>query len=105
MGKDNKLELKSLKYHEIVRELDLILEDFESGQVDVDELADKYERAVELVNELNERIKKAKLKVEQLSPQLDRIISPQSGELDANDTEEGYEIHDSDELYLSEEGY
>ena len=62
-----------LSYAEATAELDAIIAEFDQGQVDVDRLAERFQRATELVEELDRRIRVNRRQVEALSPRLDAI--------------------------------
>ena len=62
-----------LSYAEATAELDVIIAEFDQGQVDVDRLAERFQRATELVEELDRRIRVNRRKVEDLSPRLDAV--------------------------------
>ena len=62
-----------LSYTEATAELDAIIAEFDQGQVDVDRLAERFQRATELVEELDRRIRVNRRKVEDLSPRLDAV--------------------------------
>lgn len=67
-----------LSYAEATTELDEVIAEFEEGQVDVDRLADRFQRATELVEELDRRIRVNRQKVEQLTPRLDAVANGQT---------------------------
>ena len=58
-------------YAEAVAELEAILEELESDDVDVDALAEHVQRASQLIELCRERIGKAKLRIEEVVTQLD----------------------------------
>ena len=62
-----------LSYGEATAELDAILAELDQGQVDVDRLAERFQRATELVEELDRRIRTTRRQVESLSPRLDAV--------------------------------
>ena len=62
-----------LSYAEVTAELDAIIAEFDQGQVDVDRLAERFQRATELVEELDRRIRLNRRKVEDLAPRLDAV--------------------------------
>jgi len=66
-----------LTYAEATAELDAIIAEFDEGQVDVDRLADRFQRATELVEELDRRIRVNRQKVERLTPRLDAVADGQ----------------------------
>ena len=53
-------------YNEVLDELKAILEDIRDQNIDVDKLATKVKRARELINICEQRIKKAKMEVEEV---------------------------------------
>ena len=61
----------SVGYAEAVAELEAILEELESDDVDVDALAEHVQRASQLIELCRERIGKAKLRIEEVVSQLD----------------------------------
>jgi exodeoxyribonuclease VII small subunit len=61
----------SVGYAEAVAELEAILEELESDDVDVDALAEHVQRASQLIELCRERIGKAKLRIEEVVTQLD----------------------------------
>ncbi len=65
--------LAALSYADATAELDAIIAEFDQGQVDVDRLAERFQRATELVEELDRRIRVNRRQVEALSPRLDAI--------------------------------
>lgn len=67
-----------LTYAEATAELDAVIAEFEEGQVDVDRLADRFQRATELVEELDRRIRVNRQKVESLTPRLEAVANGQT---------------------------
>jgi exodeoxyribonuclease VII small subunit len=61
----------SIGYAEAVGELEAILEELESDDVDVDALAEHVQRASQLIELCRDRIGKAKLRIEEVVTQLD----------------------------------
>jgi exodeoxyribonuclease VII small subunit len=61
-------------YAEAAAELDAIIAELDQGQVDLDVLADRFQRATDLIEELNRRIKVTRAKVDELAPRLDAIL-------------------------------
>ena len=64
-----------LTYAEATAELDAVIAEFEEGHVDVDRLADRFQRATELVEELDRRIRLNRRKVESLTPRLEAVAN------------------------------
>jgi exodeoxyribonuclease VII small subunit len=58
-------------YAEAIEELESILAELESDDVDVDELAEHVQRASQLIELCRERISKAKLRIEEVVSQLE----------------------------------
>jgi exodeoxyribonuclease VII small subunit len=58
-------------YAEAIEELESILAELESDDVDVDELAEHVQRASQLIELCRERIGKAKLRIEEVVSQLE----------------------------------
>jgi len=61
----------SVGYAEALAELDTILRELESSDVDVDHLADRVARAATLISLCRERIASARLQIEQVIAELD----------------------------------
>jgi len=57
---------EQISYNEVLDELKVILEDIRDQNIDVDKLATKVKRARELINICEQRIKKAKMEVEEV---------------------------------------
>ncbi|HEY7135965.1 MAG TPA: exodeoxyribonuclease VII small subunit [Acidimicrobiia bacterium] len=63
---------EELAYRDALDELDGIVAELEADDVDVDVVAERLERAANLVTELQRRIHDAQLRVEQLAPRFER---------------------------------
>ena len=63
----------ALSYAQATAELDAIIAELDQGQVDVDRLAERFQRATELVEELDRRIRTTRRQVESLAPRLDAV--------------------------------
>jgi len=63
-------DVQSLSYEQAIGELDEIIRQLDTGTIDVDVLQVRFRRAVEIVEELDSRIVKAKEEVESLLPRL-----------------------------------
>lgn len=59
-------------YAAALTELDAILRELEGSDVDVDRLADRVERASELISLCREKISNAQIKIEEVTADLDR---------------------------------
>ena len=53
----------TINYHNLNEELDKILDELQSGELDIDEAVKKYERGQKIVGELETYLKTAKNKV------------------------------------------
>jgi exodeoxyribonuclease VII small subunit len=85
-------EVAGLSYSEAGTELDVIIEEFETGVVDVDRLVEQLERATDIVDELDRRLRRTRMRVEELVPRLESI--GQTGEtvdMDGADIDESSE--------------
>lgn len=74
------LPVAELSYIDAAAELDEIIGELDQGQVDLDILDVRFQRAVEIVEELDRRIRGARERVDALLPRLEA--------LGANDDEE-----------------
>ncbi len=63
---------KQMKYTEAVEELNRILSDLESENIDVDELSDKVKRAIELIKLCREKIEQTELEVRKIVKEFDK---------------------------------
>lgn len=54
---------KDIDYSKLTRELDIISEQLQSGELDIDEAIKKYERGMAIVTQLQTYLKKAQNKV------------------------------------------
>lgn len=65
---------KVVKYSEAVLELENILSGLESERIDVDEVALKVKRAVELINLCRERIEKTESEVKNIVKEFEKDV-------------------------------
>lgn len=65
--------ITELSYGDAVAELETIVSELDRGVIDVDALSDKFQRAIDIVEELDRRIAKTHEKVDQLTPRLNAI--------------------------------
>ncbi len=72
--RDTPASMADISYADATAELDAIIAEFDQGQVDVDRLAERFQRATELVEELDRRIRVNRRQVEALSPRLDAVV-------------------------------
>ena len=64
-------------WNEAATELNAIVESFDEGEVSVDELFVKLERATAIIEALEERLDVTKAKVEELAPRIARVVDGQ----------------------------
>ncbi|MCM8792564.1 MAG: exodeoxyribonuclease VII small subunit [Candidatus Omnitrophica bacterium] len=62
---------EEIKYNKAVEELEKILERIQSGEVDVDDLAKEVKRATELIKLCKEKIEKTELEVKEVVKSLE----------------------------------
>ncbi|HLI15793.1 MAG TPA: exodeoxyribonuclease VII small subunit [Acidimicrobiales bacterium] len=74
--------MSELSYRDAAAELDGIIGELDNGVVDVDVLEVRFQRAVEIVEELDRRIRGARARVDALLPRLEGIGGEQ-GSADA----------------------
>lgn len=65
--------VSDLSYADASRELDAIVEFFEQRDVDIDLLVARLARATDIVDELDRRIHKTRMQVEELVPKLEGV--------------------------------
>ena len=61
-----------MKYKQAFQELNKILKDLQSEEIDVDELTDKVKRALELIKICKEKIEKTELEVKKIIEEFQR---------------------------------
>jgi exonuclease VII small subunit len=93
---ENSILVADLSYADAGAELDAIIEEFETGVIDVDRLVDQLQRATDIVDELDRRLRRTRIQVEELVPRLEAIGQEDAGSV------EMFEV-DEDELDLGEE--
>ncbi len=91
-----------LSYSDAGAELDAIIEEFETGVIDVDRLVDQLQRATDIVDELDRRLRRTRIQVEELVPRLEAIGQHDVGpaevtvveviEVDLEEDPVGYEV-------------
>lgn len=62
-----------ISYADASAELDLIIRELDQGLVDVDLLEARFSRAIDIVEELDRRIRGARERVDALMPRLDAV--------------------------------
>ena len=67
--------VEDLSYTEASRELDAIVAYFEQREIDVDQLVGRLERATAIVGELDKRLRRTRVQVEQLVPRLAAVLT------------------------------
>ncbi len=70
--------VSELGYTEAADELDGIIAELDRGVVDVDRLEERLQRAVEIVEDLDRRIRGARERVDALLPRLERVAAAES---------------------------
>jgi exodeoxyribonuclease VII small subunit len=62
-------------WNEAAEELNAIVASFDQGEVSVDDLFVKLERATQIIESLEERLVATKAKVEELAPRISRVTT------------------------------
>jgi exodeoxyribonuclease VII small subunit len=62
-----------LTYAQAVEELNGIIAELDEGLVDVDALTARFQRAIDIMEDLDGRIRRARAKVDELAPRLEAI--------------------------------
>ena len=65
----------SSDWNEAAEELNAIVASFDEGEVSVDDLFVKLERATQIIESLEERLTLTKAKVEELAPRISRVAN------------------------------
>jgi exodeoxyribonuclease VII small subunit len=65
-----------LTYDQAVAELNTITEELNAGLVDVDALTARFQRAIDIMEDLDGRIRRARAKVDELAPRLEALGRP-----------------------------
>ena len=65
----------SSEWNDAAEELNAIVASFDEGEVSVDDLFAKLERATQIIESLEERLTATKAKVEELAPRLSRVAA------------------------------
>lgn len=71
---------KEMKFEDKIKELEEIINELESGEIDLDLSIEKYTRAMKLVNECDERLKN-------IEEQINKIVN-EDGSLEIFEAEE-----------------
>src|SRR5688500_3488632 len=67
---------QKLTYEQAVEELKAITDELNDGLVDVDALTDRFQRAIDIMEDLDARIRRARAKVDELAPRLEALSRP-----------------------------
>jgi exodeoxyribonuclease VII small subunit len=62
-------------WNDAAEELNAIVASFDQGEVSVDDLFEKLERATQIIETLEERLTATKAKVEELAPRIARVAT------------------------------
>jgi exodeoxyribonuclease VII small subunit len=71
---DDPIDAESIGYTDALAELDAILRELESSDVDVDRLADRVARAADLISLCRDRIGTARLRIDAVIADLDTDV-------------------------------
>ncbi|MFT4841113.1 MAG: exodeoxyribonuclease VII small subunit [Planctomycetota bacterium] len=66
-------------YAELSGELETILDEIESGEIDLDELSDKVERAATLLSQCRKKLSATETKVKKVTSELQAAMEEQEG--------------------------
>lgn len=67
------VEPSKLSYREAMAELDAIVSELDEGSIDIDTLGGRFQRAIDIVEDLDARIVKTKEQVDALVPRLEQL--------------------------------
>ena len=81
-GDANAVDVESLSYEQAIWELDKIINQLDSGQIDIDSLQKNFRRAVDIAEEIDKRITRAKDEVEAILPRLSGLSGKTSSGAD-----------------------
>lgn len=65
-----------LTYEQAVEELKTITDELNDGLIDVDALTERFQRAIDIMEDLDGRIRRARAKVDELAPRLEALSRP-----------------------------
>ena len=74
--------VEDMSYTEASEELDTIVAFFEGREVDVDQLVGRLVRAAAIIEELDARLRRTRMQVEQLVPRLTAVLEDAAGSED-----------------------
>ena len=75
----NKKKSDEPSYAELSGELEQILDEIESGEIDLDELSDKVERAATLLSQCRKKLAATETKVKKVTTELQKAMDEQEG--------------------------
>ncbi len=87
-AKKKEAEAGKMEYGEARRELEEILRALEEGEVEVDRLAGKVERAAELIRICREKLHAQEVKIRKVAAELEKEIAPEEEEEEEEEGEE-----------------
>jgi exodeoxyribonuclease VII small subunit len=103
-AEDDRGSVGDLSYSDAGAELDAIIEEFETGVIDVDRLVDQLQRATEIVDELDRRLRRTRMQVEELVPRLEAIGQSEDTGGDDLEVELEVELAEEDRVFSSDDG-
>ncbi|HEB53171.1 MAG TPA: exodeoxyribonuclease VII small subunit [bacterium] len=74
-------------YSELSSELDTILDEIESGEIDLDELSDKVERAAVLLGHCRKKLQATETKVKKVTAELEQSLGEEAAETTTEEDE------------------
>ena len=68
MSNENKIseEIKKLSFEESLKELEKIVEELDSGSIDLDKAVEAYEKGTQLKQHCEKKLQEAKLRIEKI---------------------------------------
>ena len=75
----SKKKIDEPSYAELSGELETILDEIESGEIDLDELSDKVERAATLLSQCRKKLAATETKVKKVTTELQSAMDEQGG--------------------------
>ena len=95
--KKKKNEQTELKYGEAAAELDKILTGIEEGEIDIDDLSERVERATELIKLCREKLNATQIRVQRVVETLEEETEAEEEEVWEEEEEEVSEEEDEEE--------
>lgn len=93
---DSDRPVEQLSYAEAMAELDEILGELDDADIDVDTLGSRFERAIALLEHLDERLTRTRVRVDELAP---RLASLGTGGGSEENREEADDLSKDDEPF------